>query len=372
MILKGKVLAPGGWADQIGIDGAVIGDSDGRVVDLPGCLILPGCVDMHGDGFERHLAPRRGAVGDMRAALFAVEAELATNGITTAMLAQFFSWEGGMRGPDFAERFAQGLSAQTSQIDMRMQLRVETHLIDAFERAKALIARHDIGYLVWNDHLPHEALRQGKRPPRLTGQALKSGRSPEAHLALLQALSAREPEVPTALAAFGQFLTERGVRSASHDDNTADRRGQFRALGARIAEFPETLEAAEAARAQGDAIVLGAPNVVRGGSHKHNVSAQELVAHGLCDALASDYHYPSMIAAVFALTDRGVLPFERAWNLISTSPARVLDLQDRGGLENGLRADLIVLREDTRRVEACIAEGRIVHLAGQTADLLTG
>ena len=49
----------------------------GRRVDLSGYLILPGIVDIHGDGFERHLAPRRGAVKDMGGGLLAAEAELA-------------------------------------------------------------------------------------------------------------------------------------------------------------------------------------------------------------------------------------------------------------------------------------------------------
>ena len=74
-------------------------------MDLDGYWVMPGIVDIHGDGFERHLAPRRGAVSDLAAGLVAVEAELAANGITTAVLAQFYSWEGGMRSPDFARKF---------------------------------------------------------------------------------------------------------------------------------------------------------------------------------------------------------------------------------------------------------------------------
>ncbi|MBB5514086.1 alpha-D-ribose 1-methylphosphonate 5-triphosphate diphosphatase [Rubricella aquisinus] len=371
MILKGKVLTPEGWADQIGVTGGVIGDSDGRVVDLPGCLILPGCVDLHGDGFERHLAPRRGAVGDMRAALHAVEVELAANGITTAMLAQFFSWEGGMRGPDFAERFAAALDAQSTMVDMRMQLRFETHLLDQVERAMALIARHDVGYVVWNDHVPHAALAKGKRPPRLTGQALKSGRSPEAHLALLQSLAERGADVPAVLAGMGRALRQRGTLIGSHDDDTAERRAQFRALGAGISEFPETRAAAEAAKSGGDAVILGAPNVVRGGSHKQNASAQDLIAEGLCDALASDYHYPSLIAAAFALADRGICDIAAAWRLISHSPAEVIGLSDRGALSPGRRADVIVLREETRQVEACFVAGKVAFLTGDVAARLT-
>ena len=106
-----------------------------------------------------------------------------------------------------------------------------------------------------------------------------------------------------------------GITLGSHDDNSAEGRAAWRARGARISEFPETLEAAEAARAGGDFIILGSPNVVRGGSHKGNASAIELIAMGLCDALASDYHYPSPRRAALMLAKSGLLPLEQAWAL---------------------------------------------------------
>lgn len=371
MRLRGKVLTPDGWEDTLGIDGNVIG-AGVREIDLRGCLILPGIVDLHGDGFERHLAPRRGAVGDQRAALFALEAELAACGITTATLAQFFSWEGGMRSPDFAETLANALSVHPAQIDLRLQLRLETHLTDQYARALDLIDRAGIGYVVLNDHLPHAALAKGKRPPRMTGQALKSGRSPEAHLALLKELSARTPDVPAALKQLTNSLRKRGILIGSHDDNTAAQRAEYRSYGATLSEFPETIAAAEAAHHAGETVVMGAPNVVRGGSHQQKVSAQDVVAAGLCTALASDYHYPSMVAAAFALSDRGVIPFAKAWRLISAAPANVLNLSDRGELTAGKRADITIIREETRRVEACLVAGQCVYLTGDTATSLIG
>jgi alpha-D-ribose 1-methylphosphonate 5-triphosphate diphosphatase len=135
-----------------------------------------------------------------------------------------------------------------------------------------------------------------------------------------------------------------------------------------IAEFPETVEAAQAAHADGDAIVLGAPNAVRGGSHKRNVSAGELIAMGYCDALASDYHCPSPRRAALMLEDTGVADFAGAWHLVSKGPARVLGLEDRGVLEVGKRADLVILDRETRRVAATLAAGRISFLNGNVAS----
>ena len=158
----------------------------------------------------------------------------------------------------------------------------------------------------------------------------------------------------------------------SHDDRTADERREWRARGAGIAEFPETMEAAEEARAGGDAIIMGAPNVVRGGSHNGNVSAVEMVMMGLVDALASDYHYPSLRRAAFLLADGGVTDLAGAWALISSGPAKLLGLPDRGEISEGKRADLVVLDAATRRVAATFAGGRVSYMSGEAAARFIG
>jgi alpha-D-ribose 1-methylphosphonate 5-triphosphate diphosphatase len=355
-------------------DGVFSADPAQRRVDLAGFLVLPGMVDAHGDGFEHHLAPRRGALSEPALGLPAAEAELAASGITTAMLAQFVSWEGGMRGPEFAASLLAALDRARGSLatDLRVQLRLETALLDAYPALEDMVARHGIGYVVFNDHVPHAALAAGKRPPRLTGQALKAGRSPEAHLALLQRLHGNAAAVPAALDALAGRLAARGVRLGSHDDSTAADRRAAHARGAHIAEFPETMAAAEAAQAAGDAVVMGAPNLVRGGSHKGNAGAREMVAAGLVSALASDYHPPSLARAAFVLVDTGICDLATAWALVSHGPARMLGLADRGALRPGLRADLTVIAPGTRRVEATISGGRVSYLAGEAAARFLG
>ncbi|PKQ10687.1 MAG: alpha-D-ribose 1-methylphosphonate 5-triphosphate diphosphatase [Alphaproteobacteria bacterium HGW-Alphaproteobacteria-1] len=372
LTLRGaEVLWPDGpGPGDLAIDGGRIGTGcAGRVVDLSGFLILPGLIDLHGDGFEHHLAPRRGALSDLGAGLLSAEAELAAHGITTAYLAQFLSWEGGMRGVGFAARMLAALDAMRDTVatDLRAQLRLEVTGFEDYPALEEMVARHGVGYVVFNDHLPHDALARGKRPPRLTGQALKAGRSPEAHLALLQELHGRMPEVPDRLAALGQRLRAQGVRLGSHDDSTAQDRRAAHATGALVAEFPETIEAAETARSQGDAVIMGAPNLVRGGSHKGNAGAREMVAMGLVDALASDYHAPSLARAAFCLVDEGICDLAKAWALVSSGPARIMGLTDRGTLAEGTRADLVVIERATRRIGATVAGGRISYLTGAAA-----
>ncbi len=352
--------------------GMIVEARQGRSIDLAGYMILPGIVDVHGDGFERHLAPRRGAMKTLAEGLVAAEAELAANGITTAVLAQFVSWEGGLRGPEFADQVFGAMRATAPGLvtDMRGQLRFETHMLDHYDTLPQRMADWGLSYVVFNDHLPHDRLADGRVPKRMVAQALKAGRNPDKHLAMMQELHANSAAVPVALDRLCAMLAAQGIQMGSHDDTTADGRAAWRARGVRVAEFPETLIAAEAAAEAGDPVVLGSPNVVRGGSHNGNVSAVELIMMGMGTALASDYHYPSLRRAAFMLTDSGVLSLAEAWRLVSAGPAGVLGLGDRGTLDLGKRADLVVLDAKTRRVALTMAGGRVSYLSGDIAGRL--
>lgn len=361
-------------ADLSLADGIIQTDQTGRQIDLSGYLVLPGIIDLHGDGFERHIAPRRGAMKQMDEGILSVEAELAANGITTAVLAQFHSWEGGVRGPEFADQVFRAITSVKDRVvtDLMPQLRFETHMLDDYADLPDRIADWQVPYVVFNDHLPHDRLAEGRKPPRLTGQALKAGRNPDAHFEMLLSMHARRDEVPAALDTLCATLDSQQVRMGSHDDATAQIRADWRARGAQISEFPETLEAAEAARAAGDYIILGSPNVVRGGSHKGNVSALDLITMGYCDALASDYHYPSPRRAALMVAKSGLVDLAGAWALVSSGPARVLGLQDRGTLAPGQRADLVILDAETHRVAVTLAGGRVSYMSGDIAARFVG
>ncbi|WP_037255247.1 alpha-D-ribose 1-methylphosphonate 5-triphosphate diphosphatase [Roseobacter sp. SK209-2-6] len=371
------VLHPGGVEakSEISISEGVIAPStQGRKLDLSGFQVLPGIIDTHGDGFERHLAPRRGAMKQMEEGVVATEAELAANGITTAVLAQFYSWEGGVRGPEYADQVFAAIRKVRGDLvtDLMPQLRFETHMLEDYADLPAMIAEWQVPYLVFNDHLPHDRLAEGRKPPRLTGQALKARRNPEKHFEMLMEMHRRSPEVPAALERLCQQLTEQGLRLGSHDDQTSQDRATWRGRGATISEFPETLEAAEAARAGGDHIILGSPNVVRGGSHKGNASALDLIAMGLCDALASDYHYPSPRRAALMLARSGLLDLAGAWALVSSGPARLLGLDDRGDFTPGKRADMVILDKESERVAATLSDGRVSYMSGEVAARFLG
>ena len=348
----------------------IIEDSpQAKEINLNGYIICPGIIDLHGDSFDRHLAARRGALPNMIRGYWAVDAEFGVNGITTAYLAQFFSWEGGMRGPEFCEKMLHNLEKTEGLVtDIYVQLRLETSLIDEFEKALSLIDRFKISYVVLNDHLPRDALRKGKTPPRLNGIALRAGRSPEAHLKLMQALLKNEPHEWDALIKLTSKLKERKVKIGSHDDSTGAIRKAYRELHADISEFPETIEAAETAFNAHEPVIIGAPNIVRGASHNGNVSARELLTRTLISALVSDYHYPSLLEAIRVIDNEGLLPFAHAWKFISENPAKIMGFEDRGALKAGMRADYVVINENTYRIEGTAVAGKWSFLSNELAD----
>lgn len=338
-------------------------------LDLTGYFVLPGIIDLHGDGFERHLTPRPSAPFDKRRALHSAAAELAVNGVTTAWFAQSWSWEGGFRSGQATCDLLAALSAQKAALlaDVRVQIRLETHVTDAFAEVERAVAQHGVDYVVFNDHLPEAVEMADHQPARFAQWAAQTKRSAEEMLAIIRAAQAQGAVVPAALARIAAAFKSLGVRMGSHDDATAEVRGYHRSLGADVCEFPTTFAAAQTARTAGEPVLMGAPNVVRLGSQSGNIAAQALIEAGLCDALVSDYYYPALAQAAWHLVDAGVMDLPAAWGLISTRPAQIMGLQDRGHLGLGARADLIAVNLETRQVELTISAGRLAHLSGGLA-----
>ncbi len=338
-------------------------------VDLSGYLILPGIIDLHGDGFEHHLAPRPSARLPYAMGLASADREAAVHGVTTSYLAQGWSWEGAHRSPEMAEALMAALAAYRPRAltDLRIQIRAETHLPDCGPRLLSAVRRYGVDYVVFNDHLAEGLAMAADNAGRFALWASKLGQKADELMARVMAAKAHAPHVDAALHQLAEAFDDLGVHYGSHDDATGEQREYFARIGARIAEFPLNAEAAAAAKSMMNPVLMGAPNVVRGGSQSGNIAATELVAAGLCDALVSDYHVPTLAAAAWTLVDRGLLSLPKAWAMISNNPARVLHMVDRGRLEPGLRADMVIVNAETRAVEATISAGRLVHLSGEAA-----
>ena len=366
---------------QILCDGAMqhrsISFAEGRIargplpeVDLSNYLILPGIIDLHGDGFERHIAPRPTAPFPLAAGLASFDREAAAHGVTTAYLAQGWSWERGHRGPDYAEKLFAALDAYrpAALTDLRVQIRAETHLVDETARLIAAVKRFDIGYVIFNDHLEEGQHMARLAPTDFAAWARKVGKTTEEMAAVIDEATNKAKAVPRSLCTLAEAFDALGVMYGSHDDPDGDTRERYSMIGARVAEFPLSRRAAAAAHAMNSPVVMGAPNVVRGKSQSGNISAQTLVIDGLCDALVSDYHVPALPLAAWALVDREVASLPVAWAMISTNPAEIMRMTDRGRLDAGLRADMVVIHAATRVIEATICGGRLTYLAGEAAQ----
>ncbi len=254
---------------------------------------------------------------------------------------------------------------------MRLHLRWEAFNLDALDVALDDVAAGRVALLAFNDHTP-EILPRLDDPAKAAAYAARAGVSVTALRKIGERAAAREAEVAAALDRLAAAARDAGIPMASHDDDSIEAREAFRGRGARICEFPMSEAIGRAARAAGDWVAMGSPNVVRGGSHMGWASAAALAEAGICTLLTSDYFYPCMLRAPFALAGRGVLALPEAWALVSASPAAAAGLAERGVLAAGRRADAIVVAEDAGapRVLATIAAGRIAHLTAEGAARL--
>ncbi len=347
----GRVLTAEGEIESADIhvaEGRIVEEpaAGARSVDCNGYHLLPGIVDVHGDAFELELHPRPGVDIALPIALGSIDRQLLANGITTAFHGLTISWEPGARSLDAGRRFMAGLEAARPALmaDHRVQLRWETFAHDAIDDLAQWLSQDPTPSLAFNDHttLSLETIRAGNQA-KLELWARRSGVTLEAYVDEAEAVGGRAPAVPGKVREVAELARDRGAVLLSHDERSRDERAAFRALGAAVCEFPLAAEAAEDAASCGEWVVMGAPNVVRGGSHNGALSAEAAIDEGLCSVLASDYHYPSPLHAAERLVDRGVRPLGEVWSLVSRNPAAAMGLDDRGILEPGRRADIVAI-----------------------------
>ncbi|UYV37832.1 alpha-D-ribose 1-methylphosphonate 5-triphosphate diphosphatase [Rhodobacteraceae bacterium D3-12] len=314
--------------------------------DLEGDLIIPGLIELHTDNLERHIEPRPAVDWPHAAAILAHDGELASVGITTVFDAMRVGSipQGKGRYMKYARNLAtelMGLRASGAlRINHYLHLRAEV-CSETLEEEMAEFGPEDrVGIVSLMDHTPGQ--RQFRDLSQLRTYVQKKRQMNdvefEEHVARLlvlrEANGARHEAVAVGEAArYGAVL-------ASHDDTTQEHVRVSAGHGIALAEFPTTVEAAQACRGAGIKVMMGAPNLIRGGSHSGNVAAHELAEAGLLDILSSDYVPSALMTAAFLLADLwDDLP--RAIATVTATPARAARLEDRGRIGEGLHADLV-------------------------------
>lgn len=346
---------------------AMANDADATVINLDGLLVAPGLIDLHGDAFERSLMPRGGVFASMGIAMQDNRAQLAGSGISTSYLSATDSWEPGLRSRETLRSLVGHIGGDHNAPDVRLHVRRETTNTDDHDELCDWVRTGAASMISFADHTPGGIAAVGAAPS--STQLARSGVSADEMSALTDAAIARRDEGASQDHALAKIAAEHQCPTASHDGNSLDDVERDIELGVTIAEFPTSVDVANAYRSAGMTVLFGAPNLVRGGSHLGNLSVADAVLPHAGDVLCSDYHYPSLLEAPFAAVRAGLCTLATGWKMVSASPADAAGLNDRGRLEPGKRADIVVVddRGDAARAVQLFVAGQSVYQVAWTA-----
>lgn len=342
-----------------------------NVIDADGAFLLPGVVDLHNDNLEFEIHPRSSANLPLPFALATMERRLAAAGVTTEFHAISFQEqvrkgrtisEAGERAAFIADYDDSSARPVRHHILHRLDMRTPGVL----ESALPSLRRVRVPYVSLNDHTPGQG--QYRDVEHLiamadTNRAMRGNETVDSnwYRERMRRSMADTETVPAFYRTMAEATSHVPMTISTHDDDTVEKVDEQLRLGATVAEFPITIEAAAHARRNGMAIIIGAPNVVRGGSQSGNLPAHELVRQGLADIICADYHAPSLIPAAFRLADDGLLGLPEAVRMITRTPSQTVGLTDRGEIAPGLLADLCLVRRDATgwpHVERTFVAGR--------------
>jgi alpha-D-ribose 1-methylphosphonate 5-triphosphate diphosphatase len=349
VVLADRVIDRG-WVALAGDRIADLGEgrSPAGSVDVEGDLVMPGLVELHTDHIEAHYVPRPKVYWDPLAAVVSYDGQLATCGITTVM-DSLRVWRDEAEGDIvlmaniLADAIGKARCANLLRADHFLHLRCEVPMPTVVEDARTLVDRDDIRLMSLMDHTPGQ--RQFRDEDKLrTYYRGKKGGLTDAQLDELFAkrFEFQRQYADKNMSAIIRLAREHNVPLASHDDTTAENVADAVREGVAVAEFPTTMEAARGLHEAGIDILMGAPNVVRGGSHSGNIAAIDLAREGLLDILSSDYIPSSLLMAALQLPERvPEIDLARAVRTVTRTPAAAVGLDDRGEIAAGKRADVI-------------------------------
>jgi alpha-D-ribose 1-methylphosphonate 5-triphosphate diphosphatase len=315
--------------------------------DMESDYVMPGLVELHTDHLESHYSPRPGVRWDSLAAIQAHDAQVAASGITTVLdcLRLGSDEEGGFRRGEMRE-VADALETARDELRLRadhlIHLRCEVSSEDVLEQFEDFKTDRNVRLASLMDHAPGQRQFQTFEQYALYYKK-KRGLSDEAFTAFAdRRRAASDLYSARHRRTIAEYCNDCGIATASHDDATLEHVAESKAFGVQVAEFPTSIEAAQASHEAGMSVLMGAPNIVRGKSHSGNISARELAGIGVLDVLSSDYVPFSLIHAPFVLSDgENAIPLAKTIRMVTATPARAVGLDDRGRIATGLRGDLV-------------------------------
>jgi alpha-D-ribose 1-methylphosphonate 5-triphosphate diphosphatase len=341
-------------------------------LDGQGCYVLPGLIDLHGDMIERDVEPRPRAFFPTDVALLELDKRLAALGITTAYASLSFADTRSRENLPSELRAKQTIELvhrlqPRLRVDMKIHARLEVSNHRALNVVKNLLTSDQIHLLSLMDHTPGQGQYRDIEH-HISYVSAWQGIDADTYRAQLLARLEKSKERPTDWEAINQLCelaARKGIKLASHDDDTVHKVDFVSSMGATISEFPVTLEAAREAKRRKMMTVMGAPNAYRGGSNSGNLSALEALAENAVDILASDYYPAAMLHSVFKLEGENLLPLHEAVKLVSTNPAKAMGLDGLGSVELGKQADLVLIDKTSPvHVRGTLRAGRVIFWDG--------
>lgn len=342
-VVTGSVQIADGTISAIDTGGSQLGE------DLAGDYLIPGLVELHTDHLEGHYRPRPGVYWNPLAALQAHDVQIAGSGITTVFDAVRIGSDPEMPGMGdhvqvLVDAIEAGVADGRLRVDHLIHIRCELpahDVVDDFERFADLPLVKLASVM---DHTPGQ--RQYQTVSKYRQYYQERLRLTDAEMDAF--IAEREAEQRLYSDKHRKAILKRGLEAgiafASHDDATAEHVAESVADGVSIAEFPTTMAAAEQSHQAGLAVLMGAPNVVRGGSHSGNIAAVDLAREGCLDVLSSDYVPGALVLAAFQLPALAGISLPESIRMVSATPAKAAHLSDRGEIAPGKRADLVRVR----------------------------
>ncbi|GAB3537625.1 alpha-D-ribose 1-methylphosphonate 5-triphosphate diphosphatase [Arthrobacter tecti] len=315
--------------------------------DGGGALCLPGLVDLHSDALAREYRPRPGASLPVDLAVQSAEGNLLAAGVTTVFHAVAFQAKSAV-GVPIGSPWAPAVHAavvdyQDPRIDHRVLHRLDVRCEDGVRMFREQLS--GVPLVSYEDHTPGQGQYRDRQVMERWLQEAHHMSPRQAVTHVDELIDSRDSSLPfrdEVLGWLGSLAGAGAIRLMAHDAVTPAEIDELISRNATIAEFPTTLEAARYAVDRGIATVAGAPNVLLGGSHSGNVSALELARAGALTVLASDYLPSTLLAGAFEVASLGHATLPEAVAMVSANPAAAVGLSDRGSLEAGQRADLVL------------------------------
>jgi alpha-D-ribose 1-methylphosphonate 5-triphosphate diphosphatase len=368
VITPGRVLEDAalgirdGHIAEVAEDGRLQGDYESWV-DAHGAHVMPGVIDLHNDSLEVEINPRPETNLAVEFALANLERRLMFSGVTTEFHAIAFMDNARARrtAAQAGERaaFLAGYNRSGSQlVDHQILHRLDVWSPASLDMIFESLERLDVRYVSINDHTPGQGQYRdldGYKERMVQWAERRGGGKEFTAEAIEERMRERATDNDTIPQVYRRIWEEQqrlGFTISSHDDDSPEKVDALCDLGASMSEFPVDVPSARQARERGMRIIVGAPNIVRGGSSSGNQSAIELFALGLADIICADYHAPSMLPAAFGLVDDNVVDLPTAMRALTLNPARAVNLYDRGAIEPGLSADVILVRRTGRSFPA--------------------